>query len=240
MEIFPAIDLRGGKVVRLTQGDYQQMVVYADNPTKVAKAFQETGASNLHVVDLDGAKEGTLCNFETIEHIVQNTSLFVQVGGGIRDEKRIQKYIQAGVKRVILGTAALENRAFVKEMVSVYGEKIAVGVDAKDGKVAVKGWLEVSDTDSVAFCKELDAIGVKTIIYTDISKDGQMAGTNIQIYQTLQKEVGCDIVASGGISYEDEINKLAQMHVYGAILGKALYTKNLDLARCIQLAKERC
>ncbi|WP_396327247.1 1-(5-phosphoribosyl)-5-[(5-phosphoribosylamino)methylideneamino]imidazole-4-carboxamide isomerase [Hydrogenoanaerobacterium sp.] len=235
MEIFPAIDLRNGQAVRLKQGDYDQMTVYSSSPADVAAEFKAQGARNLHVVDLDGAKDGTLSNFDTICEIIKTGGLSVQVGGGIRDEQRIQKYLDLGVERVILGTSALD-RAFLTKMLVKFGSHIAVGVDAKDGKIAIKGWREVCDVDSVQFCRELAGIGVQTIIYTDIAKDGAMGGTNMAIYRQLAKEVSCRIIASGGVSFEHEIPQLAALGTYGAIIGKAVYTGAISLARAIALA----
>jgi phosphoribosylformimino-5-aminoimidazole carboxamide ribotide isomerase len=234
MKIFPAIDLRDGKAVRLFQGDYDQMTVYSDNPVDVARSFKEKGAEYLHLVDLDGAKDGKLVNFETIEKIVSEVDMFVEVGGGIRDEERIRQYLDLGVGRVILGTIAVENPEFLESMVAKYGNKIAVGVDAKDGYVAIKGWKEVTDKDSFQFCKYLRDIGVDTVIYTDISRDGGLGGTNMEVYEKLQEIEGLKIVASGGISSEEEIVKLGDL-VYGGILGKAIYSGVLDLERAIKL-----
>lgn len=237
MKIFPAIDLRDGKVVRLTQGDYDQMVVYATNPDEIAEQFLSAGASHLHVVDLDGAKDGTLANYDTIVKLASHP-LFVEVGGGIRDEARIKTYLSAGVDRVILGSVAIENPEFVGEMAKKYGEAIAVGVDARDGKVAIHGWRTITDVDSVDFCQKLVEMGVKTVIYTDISKDGTLTGTNIEIYRQLSKIEGLNIVASGGITFEHEIETLTEMGISGAILGKALYTGKLDLARAVDIAEK--
>ena len=238
MKIFPAIDLRDGQAVRLFQGDYDQMTVYSHDPADVALGFFEAGARNLHMVDLDGAKDGTLANFDVVANVVSRTDMFVEIGGGIRDEERIKKYIDAGVGRVILGTVAAEKPEFAAEMAAKYGEKIAVGVDARDGRVAVKGWLEVTDIDSVEFCRKMRDTGVKTIIYTDISKDGAMQGTNMDIYRRLNEIEGLDIMASGGISSIEEVKELAGF-TYGAILGKALYDGVIDLKECIALAGEQ-
>ena len=238
MKIFPAIDLRDKKAVRLFQGDYDQMTVYNDDPAEVAKGFAKAGARNLHMVDLDGAKDGTLANFHVVRDVIEKTDMFVEIGGGIRDEERIRKYIDAGAGRVILGTIAAKDPGFVADMTAKYGEKIAVGVDAKDGRVAVAGWLEVTDLDSVEFCKEMKKAGVKTIIYTDISKDGAMSGTNMEIYRRLNEIEGLDIMASGGISSLDEVKELAGF-TYGAILGKALYDGVLDLSECINVSGEQ-
>ena len=237
MELFPAIDLIGGCAVRLVKGDYAQKTVYSDNPAEVAKSFAAAGAKYLHVVDLEGAKDGGTPNLETIKNIVENGGLLVEVGGGIRSEEVIQKYLDAGVFRVILGTAAVQNPAFLEEMVQKYGEKIAVGVDIKDGMVAIKGWTEVSAESCFDFCEKLQKIGVKTIICTDISKDGLLSGTNLELYKELSEKFSVDIVASGGVTTLDDVKKLAEMGMYGAILGKALYTGNIDLKAAVELTK---
>ena len=237
MELFPAIDLIGGCAVRLVKGDYAQKTVYSDNPAEVAKSFAAAGAKYLHVVDLEGAKDGGTPNLETIQNIVENGGLLVEVGGGIRSEEVIQKYLDAGVFRGILGTAAVQNPAFLEEMVQKYGEKIAVGVDIKDGMVAIKGWTEVSAESCFDFCEKLQKIGVKTIICTDISKDGLLSGTNLELYKELSEKFSVDIVASGGVTTLDDVKKLAEMGMYGAILGKALYTGNIDLKAAVELTK---
>ncbi len=237
MELFPAIDLIGGCAVRLVKGDYAQKTVYSDNPAEVAKSFAAAGAKYLHVVDLEGAKDGGTPNLETIKNIVENGGLLVEVGGGIRSEEVIKKYLDAGVFRVILGTAAVQNPAFLEEMVQKYGEKIAVGVDIKDGMVAIKGWTEVSAESCFDFCEKLQKIGVKTIICTDISKDGLLSGTNLELYKELSEKFSVDIVASGGVTTLDDVKKLANMGMYGAILGKALYTGNIDLKAAVELTK---
>lgn len=229
IEVFPAIDIKDGKVVRLTQGDYNKVDIYAENPVEIAAGFAARGAKNLHVVDLDGAKDGKLSNFEKIETIVKNAGMFVQVGGGIRDEERIKSYLDIGVSRVILGTVAVEDFEFTKRMAQKYGDKIAVGVDAKDEKIAVKGWLEITGLNSVEFCKRLAGAGVKTVIYTDISRDGAMCGTNLEIYKRLANEVDLDIIASGGVSSLQEISALKDIGLYGLIVGKALYQGVLNL-----------
>lgn len=237
MEIFPAIDLKDGQAVRLFQGDYDQMTVYSNSPVEVARGFKAKGATNLHLVDLDGAKDGKLVNFETIKAIVKDVDVFVQVGGGIRDEERIRQYLDLGVSRVILGTIATQDFDFVVKMVEKYGEKIAVGVDVKDGFVAINGWKEITDIEGMEFCRKLKGIGLKTVIYTDISKDGGMQGTNIAAYEKLAEIQGLDIVASGGISFEHEIETLRDNKTYGAILGKAIYTGAIDLEKAIRLSK---
>ena len=238
MFIYPAIDLRGGKAVRLTKGDYNKMNVYNDEPLLQAQSFRNDGAKFLHLVDLDGAKEGTPVNFDTIRKIVENTDMFVEVGGGIRTIERVKEYLQLGVDRVIIGTAAITNFPFLLEALSLYGDKIAVGVDTKDGKISVNGWLETTDTDGVEFCEKLRDAGVKTVIYTDISKDGMLQGTNLEIYKRLNEIEGLGIIASGGISFEHEIEALNKMGIYGAILGKALYENKLDLKSALKICKQ--
>ena len=237
MEIFPAIDIRSGNVVRLTEGDYNRMTVYGSSPLDMANTFIKKGAKNLHMVDLDGAKDGTPVNFDVIKEVASLGKLFTEVGGGIRDEKRIEDYLSLGVNRVILGTVAVRNFKFVEEAVKKYGDKIAVGVDARDGKVAVSGWLETTEIDSLDFCHKIRDAGVKTVIYTDISKDGTLSGTNLEIYEKLSEIKGLDIIASGGITFEEEIKKLTDMNTYGAIVGKAVYAGRLDLERVLKIAK---
>lgn len=236
MQIFPATDILGGKVVRLTKGDYANVKIYADSPAEMAKEFMKAGATNLHMVDLDGAKDGAPVNFEAIREAAKIKDLFIEVGGGIRDMKRIEDYLSLGVRRVILGTAAVRNYPFVEEAVKEYGSAIAVGVDAKDGLVAVNGWLETTTVNSVEFCKKLRDSGVSTVIYTDISKDGMLSGTNLEIYKELSEIKGLDIVASGGITFIDEIRTLSDMGIYGAIVGKAVYEGRLDLAEVLRAA----
>ena len=233
MQLFPAIDLRDGKVVRLTQGDYDRMTVYGEDPCAQARKFLEAGAKNLHVVDLDGAKDGTLSNYEAIAALAKQGGLYIEVGGGIRNEASIDKYLSLGAGRVILGTVAVTNYPFVEEMVRKYGDKIAVGVDAKDGFVATHGWLETSEVRGVDFCRRLRDTGVKTVIYTDISRDGKMQGTNLELYKELSQIEGLDIVASGGISSLKEI-EILKNEVYGAILGKALYLGAIDLKEALK------
>ena len=236
MKIFPAIDLRNGKAVRLYQGDYDQMTVYSDSPVDVAKSFKAKGASCLHLVDLDGAKDGRLVNFETIKEIVEEVDMYVEVGGGIRDEERIKQYLELGVGRVILGTIAVKDPGFLEAMVTKYGEKIAVGVDARDGFVAINGWKESTDRESFEFCRYLRDIGVRSIIYTDISRDGGLEGTNMEAYRKLQEIEGLEVTASGGISFEEEITALRDVAA-AAILGKAIYSGKLDLERAVKLAE---
>jgi len=236
MIIFPAIDLQDGKVVRLHQGDYDQMTVYSEDPLAVARSFKEAGATHLHVVDLDGARGGTPENFRTIERLIQFSGLEVQVGGGIRNRERIETYLNLGAKRVILGTAAITDPDFLKEMVGLFGEAIAVGVDVKDGLAAINGWEKTTAINGVEFCKSLAEIGVKTVVYTDIAKDGGMQGTNLEVYRELAQISELNIIASGGITFEEELIELKAL-VYGAILGKALYGGALNLANCIELAE---
>lgn len=236
MIIYPAIDLRGGKAVRLTKGDYDQMKVYNDDPASVAESFRTAGATHLHVVDLDGARLGIPQNAETIRSLTA-AGLFTEVGGGIRDEKRICEYLDSGVARVILGTVAVRNFGFVEEMARKYGEKIAVGVDAKDGYVAVSGWEETTQLTGVDFCRRLRDAGVMTVIYTDIGRDGCLAGANLPLYQELSDIEGLDVIASGGVSFESDVTALCGMNIHGAIIGKALYEGKLNLERCIALAK---
>ena len=239
MQLFPAIDLRGGKVVRLTQGDYSRMTVYGEDPCAQAREFLAAGAKNLHVVDLDGAKDGTLSNYDTIAALAKQGGLYIEVGGGIRTEERIETYLSLGVGRCILGSVAVTDFAFTARMLKKYGDKIAVGVDAKDGYVAIHGWKEVSAEPGVDFCKRLADAGCTAIIYTDIACDGAMRGTNLGLYRTLAKEVsGVAFTASGGISSEAELLELKKMGTAAAILGKSLYTGALDLARCVQLVQE--
>lgn len=238
MQIYPAIDLKNKQVVRLYKGDYAKVTVYSDNPVATALSFKEAGAGNIHLVDLDGAKEGSPVNYGVIKDIVSETQLFAEVGGGIRDMRRIENYLKAGAGRVILGTAALENPDFLAEAVKEFGGSVAVGIDAKDGKVATRGWLDVSDTDAAEFAVRVRDAGVKTVIYTDISKDGTLSGTNMEVYGKLVKIGGLNVVASGGITYIDEIRQLARVGVYGAILGKALYAGLLNLADALRAAEE--
>lgn len=238
MQIYPAIDLKNKQVVRLYKGDYAKVTVYSDNPVATALSFKEAGAGNIHLVDLDGAKEGSPVNYGVIKDIVSETQLFAEVGGGIRDMRRIENYLKAGAGRVILGTAALENPDFLAEAVKEFGGSVAVGIDAKDGKVATRGWLDVSDTDAAEFAVRVRDAGVKTIIYTDISKDGTLSGTNMEVYGKLVKIGGLNVIASGGITYIDEIRQLARVGVYGAILGKALYAGLLNLADALRAAEE--
>ena len=234
MQIFPAIDLSGGKVVRLYQGDYEKMTVYGADPCAVARDFIAAGAKYLHVVDLDGAKDGTLANFESISALAKQGGLYIEVGGGIRTEERIEKYLDLGVGRCILGTIAVKDFDFTRRMAQKYGDKIAVGVDARDGYVAVSGWLETSKEKGVDFCRRLYDAGVQTVIYTDISRDGAEQGTNLALYRELARIEGLHITASGGVSSIAELKELQAIGTHAAILGKALYTGRLDLREVIK------
>ena len=230
MLIFPAIDLYGGKAVRLYKGDYNQMTVYSENPPALAEAFRAAGATHMHLVDLEGAKTGETPNLETIRRIREAVPLFIEVGGGVRSMEVVKRCLDAGIDRVILGTAAVTDPAFLHAAVSKHGEKIAVDVDIKDGKVAIRGWTEKSAFDAFDFCRELQKIGVRTIICTDVSKDGAMQGTNRSLYGELSKELNIDIVASGGVSTIEDIKALRALNLYGAIIGKAYYTGASRLA----------
>ena len=229
MQLYPAIDLYDKKAVRLFKGDYSKMTVYSNDPLSVALDFESKGAKYIHLVDLEGAKDGTTPNLEVVKSIANNTNLFVEIGGGIRDMQRIEEYLNNGVDRVILGTAAVNDREFLTEALKKYGEKIAVGVDVKDGYVAIKGWVEKSQYSGFEFCKMMQDLGVKTIICTDISKDGAMQGTNVNLYQRLSKELSVDIIASGGVSSYEDILALKELGIHGAIIGKAYYVGAIDL-----------
>lgn len=233
MKIFPAIDLRNGKAVRLFQGDYDQMTVYHDRPLEAALDFQNQGAKYLHVVDLDGAKDGCLVNDQQIREIVTETDLYVEVGGGIREEWQVEGYLSCGVGRIILGTVAVTNFPFLEQMVKQYGSRIAVGVDARDGKVAINGWKEVTDVDSFRFCQRLQDAGVSSVIYTDIARDGSMQGTNVEAYGQLSQIQGLELIASGGIRSVEDLGALRGL-VGGAIIGKALYTGSFDLKQALE------
>ena len=237
MNIFPAIDLYEGKAVRLLKGDYNAMTVYSNDPVEIALDFKRSGAEFMHIVDLEGAKSGKTPNLETVKRLIRATDSFVEVGGGIRSIEVIKTYVDAGVGRVILGTAALCDREFLCEALRLFGDKIAVGVDIKDSYVAIKGWTEKSETLAFDFCRELEAIGVKTIISTDISKDGAMQGANHSLYKALSEELGINIIASGGVSSIEDVKRLRKLNLYGAIIGKAYYTKAISLAEAIEVAR---
>ena len=237
MLIYPAIDLYEGKAVRLYKGDYAQMTVYNNDPALVAADFQEKGAACIHMVDLEGAKSGTTPNLATVCRVKEQTGLFCQVGGGIRSMEVVSRYLDAGLDRVILGTAAVSDPDFAKAAVDAYGEKIAIGVDIKDGFVAVKGWTEKSSLEAFAFCRQMESIGIRTLICTDISKDGAMQGPNAQLYERLSQELGMQIIASGGVSSIADIERLSALKLHGAIVGKAYYTGAVDLRQAIEVAK---
>lgn len=237
MNIFPAIDIYGGSAVRLFQGDYRQMTVYNENPAAVAADFQRLGASYIHLVDLEGAKTGETPNLDRVEEIVSRTDLFVEIGGGIRSMATVKKYLDIGVNRVILGTAAVTDEKFLIDAVNTYGDKIAVGVDCRDGMVAIKGWTEDSGQTCHQVCERMEAIGVKTLICTDISRDGAMKGTNRELYRELSRKYNMQIVASGGVSTIDDVRELAGLSLYGAIIGKAYYTGVIDITEAIEVAK---
>ena len=237
MYIYPAIDLYGGKAVRLFKGDYAQMTVYSDDPVSVAKDFAAAGASHIHLVDLEGAKIGRPANLSTIAKIVETTGLFAEVGGGIRDMETVDSYLSIGVSRVILGTAAVKDPDFLKEALAKYGEKIAVGVDLKDGFVAIKGWTETSDLKAEDFFIQMQNLGIKTIICTDISRDGAMKGTNRELYRDLSAKFDIDLIASGGVSSMEDVKALAEMKLHGASIGKAYYIGAVDLQQAVEAAK---
>lgn len=234
MILLPAIDLYEKKVVRLTRGDYAQMTVYNDDPVAQAKLFQDAGAQWLHTVDLEGAKDGSTPNYSVIEAICKDTSLKVEIGGGIRSLDTIQKYLDAGVERVILGTKAVTDPAFLEESLDKFGSHIAVGVDIKDGKIAIKGWLETAQDSVEDFFTKLCKLGVSTVICTDVSKDGMLAGTNVDLYRQLSQKFSLDLIASGGVSSQEDLTRLKELGLYGAILGKALYTGALDLKTALR------
>lgn len=237
MLIFPAIDLYLGKAVRLYQGDYNQMTVYDPDPLNTVRKFEEAGAKQLHLVDLEGAKTGETSNLPTIERLASQTGLFIEVGGGIRNMDTVRRYLDAGASRVILGTAAITDPEFTAQAVAQYGKKIAVGADLKNGRVAIKGWLETSQETWEVFFQRMETLGVRTIICTDISKDGAMAGTNLALYQNLAHRFSMDIIASGGVSSLSDIRNLKAAGVAGAIIGKAYYTGAIDLAQAVALGE---
>ncbi len=234
MILFPAIDIVDGKAVRLFKGDYQQMTVYSDNPAEIALDFKNCGATAIHIVDLEGAKDGTTPNFDTVLAIKKASGLFCEIGGGIRNMEVVEKYLDAGIDRVILGTAAIEDEAFLKKAVEKYGERIAVGADIRDGFIAVKGWLERSQVTADEFFDKMQTLGVKTIICTDISRDGAMRGTNLDLYRTMNRRYEVDITASGGVSSMEDVLALREMEMYGAIIGKAYYTGAIDLREAVK------
>lgn len=237
MKLFPAIDLYDGKAVRLYKGDYNEMTVYSENPIEIARDFERLGAECIHIVDLEGARDGTTPNLEIVKQIANETSLFCEIGGGIRNMQTVETYINCGVDRVILGTAAVNDIEFTSSAVKRYGEKIAVGVDVKDGYVAIKGWTEKSAYSCFEFCRMMQELGVKTIICTDVSKDGAMRGTNRELYKELSERFSVDVTASGGVSSLEDVRALRELGLYGAIIGKAYYIGAIDLKEALEVAK---
>ena len=237
MLIFPAIDLYEKKAVRLFKGDYENMTVYSENPIEIAQDFVNSGATHIHVVDLEGAKDGATPNISVVRQIAAETDLFIEIGGGIRDMDTVDAYLSSGVSRVILGTAAVNDREFLTAAVKKYGDKIAVGADVKDGYIAIKGWLESSALTLDDFLQEMEKIGVKYVICTDISKDGAMRGTNLELYSQLSQKYSMNITASGGVSTLDDVKKLNEMNLYGAIIGKAYYIGAIDLKDALEVTR---
>ena len=237
MRIFPAIDLYGGKAVRLYKGEYERMTVYSNDPAAVAAKFADCGAQYLHLVDLEGARDGTTPNLETIREILSGPRLFTELGGGIRSMQTIERYLDLGIDRVILGTIAATNPDFAAQAVEKFGERIAVGADIKDGEIAIRGWRELSGKTAEEFFETMRAIGVRTVICTDVSRDGAMRGANLELYRHLAQTYEINIVASGGVSSLEDIAALRKLDLYGAIVGKAYYTGAIDLARAIEVAK---
>lgn len=237
MLIFPAIDLYEGRAVRLYKGDYAKMTVYSENPVAVARDFAAQGARQMHTVDLEGARDGGTPNLGIIERIAKETGLFVECGGGLRDMAAIDRAFAAGVGRVILGTAAVSDERLLAESVQKYGEKIAVGADLRDGRVAIKGWREDSGLTAEDFLRKVEALGVRTVICTDISRDGAMRGANAELYERLQREFGLDLIASGGVSSLEDVARLRALGLYGAIIGKAYYTGDIALREAVEAAR---
>ena len=238
MLIFPAIDLYDGKAVRLYKGNYAEMTVYSDDPLSVAQDFERKGATYIHMVDLEGAKDGTTPNLSVVRDIAQKTGLRVEIGGGIRSMDTVKTYMDAGAYRVIIGTAAVTDPDFLDRALDAYGERIAVGVDIRDGMVAIKGWTELSSLTCFDFCRTLEEKGVSTVICTDISKDGLLGGTNLSLYAEMAKQFKLNVTASGGVSSTEDVRRLNEMGLYGAILGKALYTGALDLSEALRITGE--
>lgn len=235
MIIFPAIDIKDNKCVRLLQGDFDKVNVYGNDPSLMAKKWEDKGAKFLHIVSLNGARGEGNVNDESIKKLLSTVNIPIQMGGGIRSKERVKELLDLGVDRVILGSVAIKDKELLKDLISQYKEKIVVSVDAKNGKVATQGWEEVSDVNSLDFCKELEEMGVKTIVYTDISKDGMMVGPNFDIYEKLSKETNLDIIASGGVTSIEDVKKLKAMDLYGVIIGKSLYENKIDLKEVLDL-----
>lgn len=237
MIIFPAIDLKNGHCVRLEQGDFNKSQVFSQNPVDMALKWESQGGAYLHLVDLDGAKDGSPANLHVIKDILSALTIPVQIGGGIRNMKYGETLLELGVSRIILGTAALHDKAFAEEAIKEFGERVAVSIDAKEGLVATHGWVEVSEIKSVEFAKELESFGLETLIYTDIAKDGMMEGPNLDQLEEMQKAVRMNIIASGGVSFDTDLLALKELDLYGAIIGKALYTGAIDLENAIKIVK---
>ena len=237
MILFPASDLYDGKAVRLFKGDYAQMTVYSHNPIEIARDFEAKGATWVHLVDLEGAKDGTTPNLEIVRQIANETTLSTEIGGGIRNMETVRTYLENGVDRVILGTAAVNDEVFLREAIATYGSRVAVGVDVKDGFVAIKGWTENSQYDCFDFCRKMVDLGVEYLICTDISKDGAMQGTNRELYRKLSEEFPVNITASGGVSSIEDIQALRKLDLYGAIVGKAYYNGAISLVDALEAAK---
>ena len=237
MILLPAIDLYERKAVRLLKGDYANMTVYSDNPIEIARDFENCGCTHIHMVDLEGARDGTTPNLATVQQVARETSLFVEIGGGIRNMDTVKRYLDAGVSRVILGTAAVNDPAFLREAVASCGSAIAVGADVKDGYIAIKGWLETSRLTLEEFLRDMQSLGIQNVICTDISRDGAMRGTNLELYRSLSRRFHMDITASGGVSTLEDIKALREMDLYGAIIGKAYYTGAIDLKQALEVAK---
>lgn len=237
MYIFPAIDLFDKKAVRLLKGNYEKMTVYSSNPLEIAQEFERSGAKHIHLVDLEGAKSGKPENLDVIRSVTENTNLFVEVGGGIRNAEIAEKYLSSGAGRIILGTAAVEDEDFLRYCAENYKDRVAVGVDIKDGYVAVKGWTEKSEFECFEFCEKISRMGIRYVICTDISKDGAMQGTNHELYRKLKENFSLNITASGGISDIEDILKLNSLGIYGAIIGKAYYTGAINIKEAIEAVK---
>lgn len=237
MILFPAIDIKDNKCVRLTQGKFDQVNVYSGDPVEMAKKWEDMGAEYLHVVDLDGAKNEGFQNRKSIEKIVKSIRIPMQTGGGIRSEERIKNLLDIGIERVIAGTMAIERQELLTELAKEYKEHLAVSIDALNGKVATRGWQNVGDVDSIEICGFLESIGINTIVYTDISKDGMLSGPNFTVYEELSDKTGLNIIASGGVTTLDDIRKLNSMNMYGIIIGKALYDNKLDFKEALTIGR---
>ena len=236
MQLYPAIDMKNGQCVRLRQGAFKDITIYSDAPEKVAAHWQETGASFLHLVDLDGALAGYSVNEEVIRRIADTVSIPIEIGGGIRSKEAVERMLDLGVRRVIIGTKAAEHPEFLRDMVRTFGEEaIVAGVDAKDGMVAVEGWEKVSSLTASDLCLTMKEYGVRHIVYTDISRDGMLSGPNVEATRKLTEETGLDIIASGGVSCMEDLKCLHEAGIRGAIIGKALYENRIDLAEAVRL-----